>query len=176
MSFAKTDITYRQGNNIEPTRATKESIERYARSVAETVKFEVGDNPEELASAFGGRVHFQDIDDLMLENGSIVVHAPNDFDISLPHYTSARRDNFTIAHELGHYFLHSQQGTIPIIALRSGSTRIEWEANWFGAAVLMPSREFMEVSKRFDNNIDYLADHFNVSHDAARIRLESLDG
>ncbi|MGZ0175141.1 MAG: ImmA/IrrE family metallo-endopeptidase, partial [Planctomycetales bacterium] len=106
-------------------------------------------------------------------SGSIFVHGTEDFDICLPTYTSPLRDRFTIAHELGHYFLHSDQGEIPIVAFRNGSTRIEWEANWFAASLLMPKAEFRQAASR-DLSVAALAARFGVSQEAARVRKEAL--
>lgn len=122
-------ITYTLGDEITPTNLRKAQVEEYARKVAAKLSFGVGDDPRDLVTRLGGKVHFQSLDDMMDESGSIFVHAPNDFDILLAHYTSPIRDRFTLAHELGHYYLHSNQGEFPIVATRQGSTRIEWEAN-----------------------------------------------
>jgi len=57
---------------------------------------------EKLLSALGGRSE-------MASYGSaesLRVEDDGSFTIFVPPYTSSRRDRFTIAHELGHYFLH----------------------------------------------------------------------
>jgi len=174
MSSYRRDLQYREGDEIKPSNAYKSAVETYARSVAKIGEFSVGDDPSDLVEKIGGRVHYESLDEVVSENGSIFVHGPSDFDILLTEYTSPRRDRFTIAHELGHYFLHSEQGEFPIIAYRQGSTRIEWEANWFAAALLMPADEFREAWGRLQD-ISELAEEFGVSEDAARVRRESLN-
>ena len=84
---------------------------------------------------------------LDFHSGAIYVHGRGDFDIVLPQFTSPLRDRFTIGHELGHYFLHSRQGERPLVAYRQGSGRLEWEANWFAAGLLMPKDEFLRAAK-----------------------------
>lgn len=174
MSSYRKEIEYTEGDEIVPCNLTKAEVEAYAGDLAIEADFSVGSDPAELVKRMTGRIHFQDIEEWFEEKtGSIFVHAPFDFDIYLPQYTSALRDRFTIAHELGHYFLHSEQGEGPIVAYRSGSTRIEWEANWFAAALLMPRKEFSE-SVNLGYNIARLASQFGVSQEAAKVRKEVL--
>lgn len=173
MSFRRRNVQYTEGAAISPSNLRKESVEKYAEHVAEVFDFGAGDDPSDLVRVIGGRVHYQHLDDWLDEDGSIFVHADQDFDILLPTYTSPLRDRFTIAHELGHYFLHSDQGDLPIVAYRRGSTRIEWEANWFAASLLMPRAEFQEVCQG-NGNLRRIAAHFSVSEDAARVRREAL--
>ena len=45
-----------------------------------------------------------------INGGSLVVNEDGSFVINLPPFTSPLRDNFTIAHELGHYFNSKKQG------------------------------------------------------------------
>ena len=91
-----------------------------------------GQSLVDVVERLGGQIHYQELDDWIDEGGSILVHGAHDFDILLPLYTSPLRDQFTIGHELGHYFLHSKQGQRPLIAHRhaAASDRSEWEANW----------------------------------------------
>jgi predicted transcriptional regulator len=166
-------ITYRFGDDITPTNLRKAQVEEYAGTVAAKLAYQVGANPKDLATHLGGTIHFQSLDDMMEESGSIFVHAKNDFDILLAQYTSPIRDRFTLAHEIGHYFLHSNQGDVPIVATRRGSTRIEWEANWFAAELLMPKKEFKRIHKELQD-WPAIAYHFKVSVDAAKVRGLSL--
>lgn len=176
MARLRPAINYTRGDDIQPSNLNKQAVEDYARKVAEVAGFHVGDDLSKLVDELAGRIHYQDLDDWIGEDGSIFVHGPFDFDIYLPHYTSPLRDRFTIGHELGHFFLHANQGDRPIIAYRSGSTRIEWEANWFAASLLMPRNEFARIVREECNDNVFLARHFGVSVDAARVRKESLRG
>lgn len=174
MRFERDDVSYVEGDRIVPSGASKKAVEAYASSVARSVGLTAGGSVSALTTALGGRIRYRELDELMVEHGSIYVHGVSDFDIILPQFTSPRRDRFTIAHELGHYFVHSKQGEIPIIATRSGSTRIEWEANWFAAALLMPETEFLtEWKATLDLRI--VASRFDVSEQAAEIRRKSLN-
>ena len=166
-------VDYREGEAISPTNLSQAKVESFAAEVAKSVHFKVGGSITDLVNKLGGRIQYQEFDEILEESGSIFVHAKNDFDILLPHYTSPVRDHFTVAHELGHYFLHADQGGIPLIAYRSGSTRIEWEANWFAAALLMPRVEFTEAMLRTDD-VAVDASQFAVSPAAVRVRKDAL--
>jgi Zn-dependent peptidase ImmA (M78 family) len=126
-----------------------------------------------LTKRLGGRIHYRNMFDGDFEVDTIYVHRPNDFDIVLPDHSTPRRDRFTIAHELGHYFLHSWMGQRPLKAARSGSDRAEWEANWFAAGFLMPKKQFLDAFHE-SRSASVLADRFDVSEHAARIRCEIL--
>lgn len=173
MNVRRSGVQYLEADAIEPTNLSKAKVEDYSRTVAEVCSFAVGDDPATVLEKLGGRILYQDLDDWVKEGGSIFVHACSDFDILLPRYTHPLRDRFTLAHELGHYFLHSEQGKTPIIAHRYGSTRIEWEANWFAAALLMPRDVFTKVLSQH-GDISRVARHFGVSISAAEVRKNAL--
>ena len=102
----------------------------------------------------------------------------NKFTIFISPITSPARDNFTIGHELGHYFLHTNIENIgdqPVLFSRYGLGAAEAEANRFAAELLMPKSEFLEKAKEFNNNEFLLASHFDVSVSATRVRLTSLN-
>lgn len=84
------------------------------------------------------------------------------------------RDRFTVAHEIGHLFLHRGLG----FARNSAPTGphhwyedSEWQANTFAAEFLMPLDEIREYCKKpWD-----IMQRFGVSIDAARIRWKKLN-
>ena len=127
-----------------------------------------------IEEKLNGKVEF--VDDEMLQNsndGSIIVHGPKNIQIFLTKYNGPLRDRFTLAHELGHYVIHSEKGKFPLMAERLGNSGAEWEANMFAAELLMPESEFraaMNVS--LDNQ--FLAANFLVSLTAAHVRKEIL--
>lgn len=106
-------------------------------------------------------------------SGSIIVHGTKDFDIYLSSSISYLRSRFTIAHEIGHYCLHSLMGKQPIKMLRLGTGRLEWEANWFAAAFLMPKVSFIKAHGK-DSGTMSLSAQFDVSAEAIEIRKKSL--
>ncbi|MBR5965376.1 MAG: ImmA/IrrE family metallo-endopeptidase [Treponema sp.] len=107
--------------------------------------------------------------------GSISVNSRDDFTIYLSKATSRKRDVFTIAHELGHYFLHSRLGEVQLKASRSEDIdEAEKEANSFAAAFLMPEDRVRKLFSEKDGNISALADAFKVSLTAMNWRCINL--
>lgn len=161
-------------SGLSATNLSKAGIEAYAAKVATAYGFQAGQTDvRELVKALGGTLESADL----TESGYICVRRPGDFVILLPPHTSLHRDTFTIAHELGHYFLHARQGQTPIEAKRDLTPdRAEWEANWFAAALLMPATEFEEIYRRLGSTLPEtdLAAHFGVSEAAAEVRLRVL--
>jgi Zn-dependent peptidase ImmA (M78 family) len=92
------------------------------------------------------------------------------------------RQRFTIAHEIGHYLLHSNQmlhydrPEVETMHFRADniSNLNEIEANHFAAELLMPEERVRELIDSDVTLIQELADRFNVSEDAMRYRLINL--
>ena len=98
------------------------------------------------------------------------------------------RRHFTIAHEIGHYFLHQQIILQEEVLIDSDEafrqnilfrldgqqySKIETEANYFAAALIMPEKLVKKAWETF-KNIEECANLFNVSTTAMSIRLETL--
>ncbi len=149
----------------------KNVIYDIADYIANEMELEVGASMFDVVKKLKGNIQYQGYDDwLKSEDGSIIVRGKEDFDIYVSSFTGPLKDRFTIAHEIGHYFIHSQMGKIPGRAKRfSGKigTRVEWEANWFAAGFLMPTSE---IKKCASLGITELAGKFNVSTQVASIR------
>lgn len=124
--------------------------------------------------------------------------------------THEGRYNFTIAHELGHWELHREQvlrwratqqslplvpaGACPDVICRRGNrSHMEWQADRFGAALLMPKSEllhelcefvtcvggsmtdtvvFLPTSDKMIDLVSNLSSRFTVSKSAMRQRLK----
>lgn len=94
------------------------------------------------------------------------------------------RQRFTIAHELGHFFLHPQKDTFVDYRkeVKGGEVRSprEKHADMFAAALLMPRESLLKDFKRMakdgfsESLIGVLAKQYAVSEDAMRIRLINL--
>lgn len=94
------------------------------------------------------------------------------------------RQRFTIAHELGHFFLHkdfleSEELHVDIM-YRTAEKETdeekerEREVDYFAGALLM-NRTLLEKMHNENNSIQELADIFNVSISAMTVRLDVLD-
>ena len=97
------------------------------------------------------------------------------------------RKRFSIAHELGHHFLHLvDDGEIldthtdmfrdkePAEGPISDRRLREVHANWFAASLLMPEA-FVRSEWERNPNATHLAKVFNVSREAIGYRLDALD-
>lgn len=83
------------------------------------------------------------------------------------------RASFTLAHEIGHFFLHYFQGSFRLKRLPPG-TRCppfkdpEWQANTFASEFLMPFDECVGLTP------EEIMRKFNVSYRAAEVRYNKV--
>ena len=95
------------------------------------------------------------------------------------------RARFTIAHELGHYFLDNHRLglmrglLVPHISRNNeeAHAKIEREADYFASCLLMPESQFKAFVQRKKFDIQLLkaiADYFQVSLTAAAIRFSAI--
>lgn len=87
-----------------------------------------------------------------------------------------RRQRFTIAHELGHYFLHRDRGSFEDRAMFRQNGRFsneEWEANSFAAMILIPHVSLQKMIEQ-RATISSIAQKFDVSELAAEFRIKNL--
>lgn len=105
---------------------------------------------------------------------------PSGFSIRVNKNDPARRQRFTVAHEIGHYLLHRDaigDGITDDVLYRSSlSDSREAQANRLAADLLMPDRLVALWKARAteigdENIVSFLADKFNVSTAAMKIRL-----
>lgn len=171
--------------------------ERAAASLLE--RFEVSGPPvpvEEIARGLDYRVVYET---LPSDTSSLLIREPDGRQvIGINNMHAARRQRFSLAHELGHALLHIKPGTDatsaavvsrPLEVLyrdglaSQGTNRIEIDANQFAATLLMPEQFVKEhflaqwrsgSRPGLDLVIDDLADEFEVSSQAMRFRLVNL--
>ncbi|MBB5038718.1 ImmA/IrrE family metallo-endopeptidase [Prosthecobacter dejongeii] len=164
-------------DSVEPQPANLQKIvvDEIAEKVAAKLGYIPGSELAPYVERLGGEVKY-DAWDTDSGSGSLQVFPGRTpaFIIRLPAYTGNLRNRFTIAHELGHYFLHSEGGKKAIRIGREGSTRVEWEANWFAAAFLLPSTQFRQDWKAFDHSIPRIVHKYQVSEAVVKIRLKGL--
>ena len=168
----------------KPYIGTNDKIESLANEVrARVVKGEEEVSPgtlvRRLVKETGGEiVVVDDPSDQEVNGGSLVIRGKRDYTVYLSPYTTPLRDNFTIAHEIGHYVLHyflsEQDLTPPLWFARYGSSPIEWQANRFAAAILMPRDEFAQAYQEHRGNLHLLSGKFDVSLPAVEVRAKSL--
>lgn len=165
----------------EAQNVSKNVISEVASIISEQLNYDFTDEKAifEVVERLGGNIEVQDFWDFDSKSaGSIEVDGVDKFTIYLASHTHQKRDRFTIAHELGHYYLHYlfKDEPKPIAADRypdGSSDRAEWEANWFAASFLMPREKFKEIFNQ-KNDIKAVAESFNVSVRAAELHAEYL--
>ena len=87
------------------------------------------------------------------------------------------RQRFTIAHELGHRVKHAREKSLfeDKTFFRNGDSNIvEAQANRFAAELLMPNDVFAHFIEKVSSKVEDIADHFQVSSMAVRIRAKHL--
>ena len=153
-----------------------EAIQELAIEFSKEIGYTIGGDLRQCVINYGGMI--KDLTQDSFEesgDGTIIVDGPQKFTIHLSAYTGEMRNRFTIAHELGHYVLHSQKGKIPLKAKRFGSSFSETQANRFGAELLMPEDIFRASYFEQNGSISRLASVFGVSLTAIDVRIESLN-
>ena len=142
-----------------------------------------------LIEDLGGEI--KEIDDGACEEAVILKKSEDSFLINLQEHKPDRRKRFSIAHELGHLFIHMgylwndekwESFKVGEGFPRLGDSEQEREAHYFAAAFLMPDDEFREQCENASETIDgknvchlnTVADYFEVSYDAALNRGRNL--
>lgn len=142
----------------------------------------------EIARAKGARIA---VDSLEGDLSGFLFHDSNQKVIGVNTHHASVRQNFTVAHELGHLLLHDQEElhvdrAFPTVRLRDdvssqGIDDAEKEANLFAAELLMP-HEFLQSDLAgrtpldlYDENfVPELACKYGVSVQAFMFRLQYL--
>ena len=86
---------------------------------------------------------------------------------------SGRRQRFTLAHELGHFFLHNGSTKLRIDGLdySKDNHNEETEANYFAASLLMP-KDILKQKLDDGLSIGQLSEYFDVSEVAVQNRIK----
>lgn len=111
--------------------------------------------------------------------GKITRQHNGKFLISVNSNNTAKRQRFTIAHEIAHYALHKDEigdrGVIDNSLFRSNlSNHREQQANRLAAQMLMPAKLVRIEWEKGNRDLSYLSQHFGVSQQAAEVRLDWL--
>lgn len=162
-----------------PSRATKSKIFSFAEMQRVKTGLKNGFDLPNLVKKNRGElsyIGFMDDD----QTDAIVVESDGSFRIRLSSHTGALRDNFTIAHELGHLVLHwplvrknnpgcGMRATRKVDDTNESLRRCEWEANWFASAFLMPEVAFKEAYRAGN-----ASEIFGVTQSAVEVRAKAL--
>jgi predicted transcriptional regulator len=134
-----------------------------------------------FAKAFGISVHYSDLTAIGPTVRGIIRYDDEKLKTNPRIYISDRvpndKLNFTLAHEIGHYFLHDgEKLKIDDFDYSNDSTEDiseETEANYFAASLLVPTK-LLQVRVQTNPSINALADYFRVSTSAIESRLQRV--
>lgn len=102
--------------------------------------------------------------------------ATDKFEILINKNDAKVRQRFTIAHEIGHFFLHKEMlkdDEIHVDILYRMTNEQEKEVDYFAGALLM-NKTLLEKAYKDGNSITQLAELFDVSVSAMTVRLDIL--
>ena len=140
------------------------------------------------ASVFASKIRLVSASSHSAIPRSSVSTTPGSSAVRVSRTTRSKSGLITIAHELGHFFLHARD-TVHVddlVKLRDersakGTDIQEMEANLFAAELLMPQRFLKEDLKDFgkldlldDQKMESLAAKYGVSNQAMAVRLNYL--
>lgn len=149
-----------------------------------------GDTPTSVHSIASDLKLGPSYDDFGTDFDGILEHRSGQFHIYCNtgdnKYPIHPRVRFTLAHELGHYFIDEHRNALragqppkPSFPDRPGNDPVEHEANAFAAALLMPRREFREALKSVPSGLKgilELGSTFGVSKQSAALRYANASG
>jgi len=165
--------------------AKREKIGSIADKIRSVLRVETPVDLEKVIEALGGRIEYlgpsADRPEASIEKDP---HRARGFVIRLAGDKVIARQRFSLAHELGHLFLH--MGFADIERWRSAPNFVEsynrqgygeqeYEAHEFAAAFLMPSAEYKQMLAASGSDVSKVAEHFDVSREAALYRGRWLE-
>lgn len=162
-----------------PSRAYKSAVWAFAEKQRTKTNLSNGFELPDLVKRNGGKIEYIDFFDAD-QTDAVIVRPDESFVIRLSSHTGALRDNFTIAHELGHKLMHwplvkknfpglEMRATRRVDETDKDLMRCEWEANWFASAFLMPKDEFEEA---YGDGV--ASERFGVTPAAVEVRAKTL--
>lgn len=137
------------------------------------------ENFNQVVQTLNGELYYED----NLDYEAKIERNNEKFIISVDNSKPENRQRFSLAHELGHLFLHMKRldekyWTNNIVEdsayFRYGRGIEELEANEFAGAFLMPEEELLNLYYN-DYSIADIARHFNVSEPAVYTRGKNLN-
>lgn len=164
-------------------------IEEIANIVREDLNLDTPVLIEEVPQMLGGSLKYVNAIDDRPGIEAMITKNNNTFEILIKKDGYKLRDRFSIAHELGHLFLHmgfilddnlwdNSKNYTDSVYYRSGYNTEEYEANEFAGALLMPKEDFINKAKEHYYNGKYdlapISVYFNVSIDAIKTRGRRL--
>jgi len=161
----------------KPCGASAEEISIFAEKIAEYFNVLPGYDLEPVVKRLNGIITYLQFTKTGTKQASIIVEKGGKFVIQLSPFLFPLQERISIAHELGHFFLHSRYGKVAIKAYHDADQRnelVEEEAYEFACGFLMPQTKFFEIAKYANNDSIKVATYFMVPEPVARQRLINL--
>jgi predicted transcriptional regulator len=161
----------------KPCGATVEEISLFAEKVAKALAFLPGSDLEPVVKHLNGVIKYLPFTEMDSKQASITVEVGGKFTIQLLPILFPLQKRMSIAHELGHLFLHSRYGEVALQAYHDAEKKnelVEEEAYEFACGFLMPEKRFYRLAKCFNNDSVMIAAHFMVPEPVARQRMFNL--
>lgn len=161
----------------------RRAIREFAENVRTKLQLRVPVDVDDAVTKLGGVVRIEDETDPEALVRALGPNNEHKFEVVISNQVAVGRHRFSVAHEIGHLFLHmgfmtSKWNESDVykdnVMYRFGYSQEEAEANEFAGTLLMPETEFRAKANELDHNgsvnlVD-LATHFQVSPEAARLR------
>lgn len=153
---------------------SSDALRRYGEEVSShhgTYSSEGAVDVVRLLGMLGGR-HTPDTDFLELH-----VYRPGEFTVYLPRFQGKNRNRFSIAHVLGHYFVHYRAPRLDgekTFHREECQGRVNVEANLFAVGMLLPEEKFRLAWESSGGNVWHLAGLFEVAPAMVRHHGEVL--
>jgi len=167
------DVTIKN-KRLKPCGATAEEISGFAEKVAAVLDYKPGADLELVVNRLKGKIEYLPFTERDSGKAFITVKKGGKFIIRLPYFHFPLQKRVLIAHELGHLFLHSRYGAVPLEAYHNAEEKdetVEEEANEFACAFLMPKQSLLRVAKVSKNDSIWVAAFFMVPEPIARQRM-----
>jgi len=134
-----------------------------------------------LARDLGVRINYAALDGFAGKIEMVQSQNGPEFIITINDADSFSRQRFTLAHELAHFIKHRKQieaGNIVDNAMYRSllPEPMEWEANRYAAQLLMPLTAMTKLWREGLRDPAIIATRLGVSEQAAKIRLQQIQG
>lgn len=100
----------------------------------------------------------------------------DEYILTVQYHIKIELNNYRIAHDIGHIVLgHDIEKLQKMSYTTNPISDEERQANIFAAELLMPKSIFRDVCKRFKNNVEKIADYFDVAQSVVIVRMAILN-
>ena len=168
-----------------PRNATAEQIFEYAELIAEKLNLKPGDDLKSVVKHLNGEIDYLEFKKNQSRHASIEVEKNGSFRIWLHPFLFPLEKRLSMAHELGHLFMHSRYKEEPLEASyipdrlkkKLGEKKqveyelVEYEADVFAHGLLMPTKMFKKALDDFNGDSIQIAAYFMVPEPAVHQRM-----